>query len=542
MFSPHSPGQGAAAVGEVLKTLIDRYHDDPVRMVLETYAHDPEGGAVQVDPGQREILESVARNKRTAVRSAHGVGKTTTTAWLSHWWMLTRYPSLVVTIAGTWPQLENRLWPEVRTWAGSWKFESLYEWMHQSARLNTADAKRRDSVRMVASASDKGVNVEGFHSPNLLIIIDEAKAVVDEVWNAIQGALTNKNYRLVVLSTPPVSPAGWYPDLFGSKSVGWNPIHISAAQSPRVSRDYCEDIARSYGLGSAMYQSKVLGEIPDASAQVVIPASWAAAAQRLGPVKDRKRPVITCDVAREGEDLTVIGRIMSARFEIRKTYPMSTTDKTVAAIRFEVMECQAAAVVVDEGGVGGGVVDILLMLQRQREFPNDCAIIGVKFGESARRENRYHDRKSELWWTTRLALQQRRIALPSDIELANQRLPFGSDFKSQLLAPIYSEDLLNRIQVWDHRKSGKPGYSQEWMRALPTKSPDLAQALVLGVEHYLSQEDTQFAAPETPPEAQNREFWEGFKGKPDHAGEAYGYSDRFAQFYPQEKDGGDRWW
>jgi len=92
------------------------------------------------------------------------------------------------------------------------------------------------------------------------------------------------------------------------------------------------------------------------------------------------------------------------------------------------------------------------------------------------------------------------LALPTDDEIRAWQAPRGSDFKSQLLSPLYEFDSLERVVVLDKRVSGR-----EKTKSLPTKSPDLAHALVLGVEAYLRQSDEQEELP--PPKDQQEALW-----------------------------------
>lgn len=511
----------------VMRSNAEMWIHNPQGFVRSTYKQDPVGDQVLIDPCQGKILDAVAKYDKVAVRSSHGVGKTATAAWLSHWWLVTRWPALVVVTAGVWPQLEDRLLPEIRLWANNWRWEDAYEWQHREVHHK----KFPDASRIIAASSDVPSNVEGFHSPNLLIIIDEAKTLPREVWAAFRGALTQKGCKVVVLSTPPLTSAGWYPELFGTKGEGWKLIHIPASASNRVSKEWIRDMERDFGKNSAMYQAKVLGDIPDEAAQVVISRSWVLAAQERPPVKDRKRAVVTCDVARSGENLTTVGLIHQSKHRVVYWEPQSTTMTVVTAIRKVVIASKAGFVCVDDTGVGGGVSDTLIYMQRQGEFPKDCTIIPVVFGKKSAYPHRFHTLKDELWWTVRNALKSARIALQNDFELEELRLPAGHDLKAQLLGAIYDEDLMNRIQVWDHRK---PEDKKESRKALPTTSPDLAHTLVLGCKYYLTQADEAYNEPEKPMDAANREFWDRMRrakhGTAEEAGEEYGYSERFRHF------------
>jgi hypothetical protein len=62
---------------------------------------------------QREILQSVARYPRTAVKACHASGKTFTAAEVVLWWITCRQEAVAVT-APTWTQVERLLWGEIR--------------------------------------------------------------------------------------------------------------------------------------------------------------------------------------------------------------------------------------------------------------------------------------------------------------------------------------------------------------------------------------------------------------------------------------------
>jgi hypothetical protein len=60
------------------------------------------------------------------------------------------------------------------------------------------------------------------------------------------------------------------------------------------------------GVTSPIYQSKVLGEFPDVSDDTPIQPKWIEAQKR--PLERNRRPLIAADIARFGEDETVIMR------------------------------------------------------------------------------------------------------------------------------------------------------------------------------------------------------------------------------------------
>jgi hypothetical protein len=62
-----------------------------------------------------------------------------------------------------------------------------------------------------------------------------------------------------------------------------------------------------WGITSSIYQSKVLGEFPDISDDSLILPKWIEAAQKR-TLERTRRPIIAADIARFGEDETVIMR------------------------------------------------------------------------------------------------------------------------------------------------------------------------------------------------------------------------------------------
>lgn len=509
-----------------LRQRVGVWRQDPVAFVRDTFSADPEGEPIILDDPQIDILRAVAEHDRVAVRASHGVGKTATCALLGPWWLATRKPALVVTLAGTWNHLTDKLWPEIRVWSRGWRLREGFEWMDLEVHC-LADP---DGRRIKASSSDKPENIEGWHNANLLVLIDEAKNVPDDVYAAIRGALTQASKKgtrpkLFVSSTPPLAPVGWYSDLFRTKGEGWKLIHVPASASKRVSPEWVAEMARDFGTDSAVYQSKVDGDIPEGNATSVIHMKWIEAAMRKEPTKDNRRPVLTCDVARDGEDLTVIGQIYEAKFGVRRWKASNDTMQCVALCREEVLKTGARMLIVDDTGVGGGVTDRLLELQKEQRdrvsrwdpldgddgrepaFPLDCAIVPVKFGAAAERDDRFANTKAELWWTTRDALKDGRLALPTEHEIAALQLPRGSDFRTQLAAPIYDETSRNQILVIDHVDSTD---RREKYKALPRKSPDLAHALILGVRYYFRQKP-EVEMPTTLVEARGRKLHDTLK-------------------------------
>jgi len=354
--------------------------------------------------------------------------------------------------------------------------------------------------------------------------------MTDEVYDSIRGALTNAEregkVKVLVLSTPPLAPVGWYVRLFGVRSEGWHRIHISAKESTRVSQAYIDEMARDYGTESSVYQSKVEGNIPEAGADVVIQGRWIDAAQRLGEnPEDKRRPLVICDVARQGDDLTVVSTIHHCKHKVKRWKASTDLMEVVGMCVEEVRDTEAAALVIDDTGLGGGCTDRIRELRAEQKFPADCLVVPVVFGAKAVRDDRFTNTKSEMWWAAREVLRQGLLAIQTDHELGALQLPRGNSLVAQLAGAIYEEDSRSRIAVFDHRTSTDSSSAvgsarRERLKALPTKSPDLAQTIIMGIRAWSRLPQILRPEPKTVKEAFDRKLHDSIRKRMERSAEA----------------------
>ena len=63
--------------------------ESPRRFVTDILGATPE-------PWQAKALDLIGKHNRVVIRSGHGVGKTALLAWITLWFLLTRYPSTIL--------------------------------------------------------------------------------------------------------------------------------------------------------------------------------------------------------------------------------------------------------------------------------------------------------------------------------------------------------------------------------------------------------------------------------------------------------------
>jgi hypothetical protein len=356
----------------------DRWMYDPAAWARECIDWGQDGGLTTY---QQDIVTRLAEQRRVAVRGPQGLGKSTTAAVTVLWFATTREAAgwdwKVLCTASAWRHLAVYLFPEIRRWARRIRWDVLGRAPFSEATELLALNLKLVHGAASAVASNKAELIEGAHADSLLYVIDEAKVVPAETWDAIEGAFSGGRADglpeafALAISTPGPT-AGRFYDIH-RRAPGledWTTRHVTlgeAVAAGRISAEWAEQRKRQWGEDSALYQNRVCGEFRAADEDSVIPLAWVeAAVERWHAWDTAGRPplegrrVVGVDVARSGGDSTVLAHrrgpcITGLELHDRED-TMATTARTQGALT---AAGDDAVAVVDSLGVGGGVVDRL---------------------------------------------------------------------------------------------------------------------------------------------------------------------------------------
>lgn len=469
---------------------------DFVRDVLGAKASD---GALRYglkDPwthDQELVMLSVRDNRRTAVPSGHGVGKTRVAAWIVLWYLFRAPGTVVITTAPTARQVEELLWGEIRQ-AFARSATALLGRLLQT-KLEVAEKWLALGITTSTRTGDiSATRFQGFHAPNMLVVLDEATGVAPEIWEGVEGIALRPTDRLLAIGNPTDPGSRFHASCTGG---GWNVIRLDCRNHPNVLKDdadivpgavtrewVAEKLEEYGGEDTPLFQAKVAGIWPTQSSDALIQVAWIESAQRKwdeDEVEDGMGVVLGLDVAGEGTDLTPLWKIEKAKATIpvvagRRAWHQGrdithATDLAAAAIR----ETNASALALDDTGLGQGVSANLNRMMREGTLQR-VHLIRVNFGASPV-DGRFQYAKDELWWHGRETLRRGGLALPSDAHMRAWGLPKGQSVIAQLTSPIYdSAGPGGRVRVFDKR--GAHG-AVEKTRHLPAGSPDLAHGFLL---------------------------------------------------------------
>ncbi|WP_318205382.1 hypothetical protein [Streptomyces sp. SCL15-4] len=460
------------AIRDQLQSKVDRRN---LKQRTRLYQNNPTGWVEErlgqvVWSKQREIMLSVRDNRRTAVRSCHGVGKSHTASLVASWWLDTHPPgeAFVVTSAPTFAQVRAILWRYIRR---------VHRRGKLAGRVNQTEWHMEDELvafgRKPADHDESAF--QGIHARYVLVILDEACGIPGQLWVAADALTTNTDCRILAIGNPD-NPASHFRKVCQPGS-GWHVIGISAFESPNltgeqvpddvaqalVSRGWVEEKATEWGEDNPLYKSKVLGEFSEDAPNKVVRASDIAkcriASEERPAAADLEPVELGVDVGGGGDE-TVIrerrGRRAGREWRAHTDRPEKIAPLVLRAIE----ESGAEAVKVDSIGVGFGVIGELRNLASQGK--HRARIVGVNVGEKSSQPDKFKNLRAEIWWEIARGLSERQGWDLSAMDNADTTV-------AQLLEPLWEVDAQGRIFV-------EP---KDEIRKRLGRSPDNADALLL---------------------------------------------------------------
>ena len=433
----------------IFTEFITKYKDDPVQFVRDILDEEP-------DEWQKKVMKASMNSRLLAVKSGHGVGKSTCAAWLMMHHMLCHYPQKTVCTAPTASQLFDALFAELKSQLIRLPpaLNKLFEVFSERIVLKSDPSGSFISCRTARKETPEAL--QGIHSDKVLLIVDEASSVDDAIFSAAGGSLSG-NATLLLLGNP-TRPEGYFHDAFTRLADRWWTLTVSCETSPRVKKEYIDEMAERYGIDSNTYRIRVLGEFAESSDDTIISNELVESAVVRDVDPTQGGISWGLDVARYGSDKSALcKRRGNTVMEPIKSWAKLDTMRLMGIINSEYQKAQDEQetpdeILVDVVGVGASIVD--------RGLELGLPIIGINTGESASLSNQYKNLRAELWHKAKEWFEQRHCRIPRD-----ERLMF------ELCSPRYSFESSGKIRMETKDEMKK--------RIGHRGSPDFADAFVL---------------------------------------------------------------
>lgn len=455
---------------------------------LQKYVHDPLGyvkfvypwgekGPLEAYHGPQQwqvdtlntIKDSLERDPYEPIRiarsSGHGVGKSALVSWIIEWSMATCPNCRVLVTANTYQQLMTKTWPEINIWhnrsmVGHW-FTVTSTCMYYSADKGYDKTWRADAVTWSVGNTEA---FAGLHNKGnrIVIIIDEASAVIDSIWEVIEGALTDEDTEILwLVFGNPTRNTGRFRECFRRFRDLWNTARVDSRSVDVTNKRLYQEWATAYGEDSDFYRVRVTGEFPDQSTgQLISSAVVHEAMRRECDVKDiteGQPKILGIDIAREGEDSSTVWfrqGLYSKRLLKTRKLSTATLSAQIAAI---IDREKPDHVFLDMGNVGAAVYDSL----KSWGYKD---ISGIYFQNSPTDDRTYANKRIEMWDKMRIWLEEGGM-LPRSTDKDGA----GLDIENDLISP----------EFFYNRSGKKILESKKDMKARGIPSPDDGDALAL---------------------------------------------------------------
>jgi hypothetical protein len=282
------------------------------------------------------------------------------------------------------------------------------------------------------------------------VIFDEASGIDDSIWSVTGGFFTeNTPNRFWLAFSNPRRNSGYFYECFNAKRNFWKTKQIDARTVEGTDKAVYQQIVDEHGEDSAVARIEVYGQFPTNNDGQFISPAMVDEAMRRENWKDASAPIVVgVDPARSGADSTVIAIRQGRDIVEIKRYRGDDTMTVVGHVIEKIQEYRPALVVIDEGGLGYGILDRLV----EQKYK----VRGVNFGWKSSKPIMWGNKRAEIWGAMRDWLKM--ASIPMDRQL-----------RDDLTGPRIKPDSAGTIFLESKRE----------MKARGLASPDAADAIAV---------------------------------------------------------------
>lgn len=391
--------------------------DQPRRKIGECRDGESLFYEIYENDSQKRVVDDLdGHGAKVACRTANGAGKTTMLVPTATFWFMAVHPrAKVVITSGVDRQVREQLFPALHA-----QKKRLQDW-----RFNDADIDAPNGSRCVGFTTRDGGHFEGWHGNKvelydllqhdgpLMIIVDEAKSVQPQIYDAIDRC----TYQRLLMASSCGAATGRFHDAHTKDARFFRTHQIPAALCPHADHEKNKELILRRGLKDPLVRSKVFAEFSGSEEGALIQLDWINRCNERTLAYRDGAPRYHCDFAKGGDE-NVLAEARGNRVRIHAAWREKDTMRAVGEFiryfRALGLTPESAADCVSGDNCGLGAVMIDRMHELGWHIHRDDA------GAKADDDERYFNRSAETWGEGAKAIEAGQWIIADDEQLVAQ--------------------------------------------------------------------------------------------------------------------------
>jgi len=410
----------------------------------------------------KALPKALADHKPLIISSGHALSKDYTMSGAMLWFCYCYSPCKVIFTAPTDRQVKGIMWAELER---KWNKRTI----ELGGRLLVCQLDiTPDWFILGFTTKETGGMVgkfQGFHAPSVMVLISEAQAVSDTIYDEVDGILTSHNSLLVMIGNP-LRTTGRFAKSIKDK-VNNIVIELSCLDSPNYkerkevipgmcSYQWVEDKRKRWGEQDPRWISKVLGKLPSTSIDTVWSQDIMDASVNRALREVILKKAVGMDIARYGDDDSVIYAMESGR--VTDTVVKSKQEIDITASDSVKLQKKTDATIIawDADGMGQGMYSHLSSMRGKETYE----LMEIHSNSTKDCDEDYQNLRAQMWFYAKEQARDGHLSIPDDEYL-----------KEELLETKYFINHRGKIQLED----------KDDVKDRLGRSPDKADAFVITV-------------------------------------------------------------
>lgn len=281
-----------------------------------------------------------------------------------------------------------------------------------------------DKVKIVFGGLDDESNIKKFNSAEYaFVFIDQAEEIGRTDLALLKGTLrliineVKPKYKVLLTANP--APCFLRDDYILSPKPNQKFIQALPKDNPFLDESYIESLREAFRHRPELVRAYVEGSWDDLEGyDTLIQHSWVMKAVDAAVHKNLDKRVTVADIARFGNDETVIYNITDYKVEGEMIY--GPKDSTITAVNIinQASQHKSDLIVIDGDGMGGPVVDMVRKILRDKN--NSTNVLEIRSGKQAENEDKYVNARSEMWFWASKLFAENQVSIRNDPILIGQ--------------------------------------------------------------------------------------------------------------------------